>query len=237
MVLDELNDSQTVIVIGRGHGGTRVASSLLQNSGVFMGAKINGSGDLIPPQPLYDAVRLFGRQVDYLGNDQWRFPYYPEVTPAIRESLEEYLGGFSGSPKPRGWKIPEALLIYPLLVNLFPKAKFIWWTRDPRDALAKFHWTDDFVRFGMPGRDGVDRPASYLYQHLIVAETPPPEHFIHVRYEDAVLTQQVTRKRLERFLGYPIKPVMVLRDRAYCNVNEKVTPDYLVPVAMSLGYL
>ena len=38
-----------VTVIGRGHGGTRAISHTLSESGVFMGAPLNESGDLLPP--------------------------------------------------------------------------------------------------------------------------------------------------------------------------------------------
>jgi len=42
-----------ITVIGRGHSGTRAMSHTLSESGVFMGAKLNKSGDLIPAEDLY----------------------------------------------------------------------------------------------------------------------------------------------------------------------------------------
>ena len=42
-----------VTVIGRGHGGTRAISHTLSESGVYMGAELNKSGDLIPPDDMY----------------------------------------------------------------------------------------------------------------------------------------------------------------------------------------
>ena len=38
-----------ITVIGRGHSGTRAMSHTLSASGVFMGAPLNVSGDLVPP--------------------------------------------------------------------------------------------------------------------------------------------------------------------------------------------
>ena len=38
-----------VTIIGRGHSGTRAISHTLYASGVYMGATINNSGDLVPP--------------------------------------------------------------------------------------------------------------------------------------------------------------------------------------------
>jgi hypothetical protein len=41
-----------VTVIGRGHSGTRAMSHTLSASGVYMGATLNRSGDLIPPEAM-----------------------------------------------------------------------------------------------------------------------------------------------------------------------------------------
>ena len=54
---------QLIIVIGRGHSGTRAISHTLTASGVYMGAKLNISGDLIPPHDMYDACRVMARQI------------------------------------------------------------------------------------------------------------------------------------------------------------------------------
>ena len=52
---------QMFTVIGRGHSGTRAMSHTLSQSGVFMGETLNKSGDLIPPQDMYEACRVIGR--------------------------------------------------------------------------------------------------------------------------------------------------------------------------------
>ena len=44
------SESAKVTIIGRGHSGTRAISHTLYASGVFMGANLNRSGDLVPPQ-------------------------------------------------------------------------------------------------------------------------------------------------------------------------------------------
>ena len=72
--LKQLNDPSTVIVLGRGHGGTRLISAALQAAGVFMGSPLNNSGDLVPAEPLYECAKEFGPQVKYHGNDRWEFP-------------------------------------------------------------------------------------------------------------------------------------------------------------------
>ena len=60
-----------VTIIGRGHSGTRAISHTLSASGVFMGMPQNESGDLLPPEPMYEAARLFARYVDYKGGLSW----------------------------------------------------------------------------------------------------------------------------------------------------------------------
>ena len=46
-----------IIVIGRGHSGTRAIWHTLYASGVYMGKILNRSGDKVPPdQPLHAVV-------------------------------------------------------------------------------------------------------------------------------------------------------------------------------------
>ncbi|MCD6302523.1 MAG: hypothetical protein J7M15_03235, partial [Anaerolineae bacterium] len=60
-----------ITVVGRGHGGTRAMSHTLTASGVFMGAPQNVSGDLVPPESMYEACRVFGRYVTWKGDLSW----------------------------------------------------------------------------------------------------------------------------------------------------------------------
>ena len=56
-----------ITIIGRGHSGTRAISNTLAASGVFMGQPLNESWDLIPPQDMYDACRVFAKYVKWNG--------------------------------------------------------------------------------------------------------------------------------------------------------------------------
>ena len=62
-----------IIVIGRGHSGTRAISQTLSQSGVYMGEDINASGDLVPAADLYEACCVMARHVRYLGDMKWDF--------------------------------------------------------------------------------------------------------------------------------------------------------------------
>jgi len=214
-----------ITVIGRGHGGTRAMSHTLSASGVYMGAQLNESGDLIPPEDMYEACRVFARYVEHRGGLNWDFsrvltgPIDPEFVRLVESFLASVLQ--SNAPR-RGWKLPETTLVLPWIVRMFPDAYFIYWTRDPRDSILAPHLTDDLSDFGVPYERTDDvrlrRAVSWRYQYEIMRITPPPRHRIDVRFEDFVLDQEATLKRLEAFLGFelariPVRPESVGRYR------------------------
>jgi hypothetical protein len=59
------------VVIGRDHSGTRAISHTLSESGVYVGEPLNKSGDLLPPEDMYEAARVFGRCVCWRGELEW----------------------------------------------------------------------------------------------------------------------------------------------------------------------
>lgn len=203
-------------VIGRGHSGTRAISHTLTASGVFMGGKLNPSGDLVPAGEMYEACRVFSRHVRYLGNMQWDFSelHTMPIDPAFTRLVESYLGTVLSSDAPnRGWKLPETTLVLPWIVRMFPELHYIYWVRDPRDSILGGHLTDDLADFGVPYERTHDvqrmRAISWNYQLRIYEATPRPKRLIEVRFEDFVLRQIETLKRLERFLDIPLAQIEV----------------------------
>ncbi|HNT34804.1 MAG TPA: sulfotransferase [bacterium] len=208
-----------ITIIGRGHSGTRAMSHTLSASGVYMGAQLNGSGDLIPPGDMYEACRVMGKYLVHKGGLEWDFskvlndPIDPEFEGLIRNYLSSVL---NSDAERKGWKIPETTLVYPWIVRMFPDAYYIHWVRDPRDSIIGAHLTDNLADFGVP-YDFTDdlrlrRAISWKYQREIVKATPVPKRVIHVRFEDFVLKQQETLRRLEQFLGFPLETIPVSRD-------------------------
>jgi len=117
-----------VTIIGRGHGGTRAMSHTLTQSGYFMGAKINNSGDLIPAQDMYDACRIFGNYVTYKGNCEWDFSKVLSMdpTPEFISLVNRFLKSVLESDNPlKGWKLPETVLCFPWILKMFPDIKYI----------------------------------------------------------------------------------------------------------------
>ncbi len=205
-----------ITVIGRGHSGTRAMSHTLSASGVYMGAQLNDSGDLVPPGDMYEACRVLARHVRYEGNLRWDFSrlHRDPIDPAFTRLIESYLASVLSSPDPRrGWKIPETVLAYPWIVRLFPQAHYIYWIRDPRDCILGYHVTDDLADFGVPYDKTDDlrrrRAISWKYQSEIFKATPRPRHLTTVRFEDFVLNQDATLARLQKYLGFPLAKIPV----------------------------
>ena len=241
----QVDESKLITIIGRGHSGTRLISRTLAQSGVYMGTTQNISGDLLPPEKLYAACRIFGRQVRYLGDARWDFSAVlgGDMDPEFRRLVEEYLADIVSSPALRkGWKLPETTLIYPWLIRLFPEAYYIHWVRDPRDCIIGEHLTDNLADFGVSSESTDDiyrrRALSWKYQADLVAATAKPKHVITVRFEDMVLDQDATLKRLSDFLGFTLAKLPVLPDAVGRWKRQPSAPgfDFLVEAMQPYGY-
>lgn len=208
-----------ITVIGRGHSGTRAASHTLSASGVYMGDKLNVSGDLIPAENLYEACRAMARHVRHLGGLKWDFSalHTMPIDARFTRLVESYLSSVLESPAERkGWKLPETILILPWIARMFPDVRYIYWIRDPRDCILGRHLTDDLADFGVPYERTDDlrlrRAISWKYQSEIFKATPRPSQLLTVRFEDFILRQDETLRRMEEFLGFPLAKIPVRRD-------------------------
>jgi hypothetical protein len=205
-----------ITVIGRGHSGTRAISHTLSASGVFMGAPLNESGDLLPPQDMYDACRVLARYVKWKGGLEWDWSalHMMEIPADFTNLIHHYLISVRENPSEhKGWKIPETTLVFPWIIRMFPEIKYIFWIRDPRDCIVGGHLTDNLADFGIPYPPTEDlrlkRAISWKYQYDLVCDTPKPAHWIEVRLEDFILKQDETLARLESFLDVPLARIPV----------------------------
>lgn len=208
-----------ITIIGRGHSGTRAISHTLSKSGVFMGDPQNGSGDLLPPQKMYEACRVLAKYVKHRGGLDWDFSKVlsMEPVPEFTRLIEEYLASVLGSnSEAKGWKIPETTLVYPWIIKMFPDIKYIHWVRDPRDCILGSHLTDDLHDFGIdyPETDDIreKRAYSWKYQRELMKATPDPENLIKIRFEDMVNSQDEVLKRLEGYLGIKMAKIEMRPD-------------------------
>jgi hypothetical protein len=234
-----------ITVIGRGHSGTRAISHTLYTSNVYMGSMLNASGDLLPPQAMYEACRVLARYVRWQGDLKWDFSalHTMDIPTEFTDLLHEYLKSvLKDDSAYRGWKIPETTLIYPWLVRLYPEIFYIFWVRNPRDCILGHHLTDDLADFGVeyPQTDDLRlrRAISWKYQYDIVKATPRPDKWIEVRFEDFALKQEDTLKRLENFLGIPLSRIIMRPDsidrwKTDSGVNYF---DFHAPMMREYGY-
>lgn len=214
-----MKKSTLITIIGRGHSGTRAISHTLSASGVFMGTPLNTSGDLIPPEAMYEACRVMAKKVRWTGDLIWDFSRVEStrIPKKFTDLITDYLKSVLESTAPlRGWKIPETTLIFPWIVRMFPDIKYIFWVRNPRDCIIGGHVTDDLRDFGIeyPPTDDerLRRAISWKYQYDLVKATVKPKNWIEVRFEDFVLRQDETLARMEDYLGFKLAKIPVRHD-------------------------
>ncbi len=210
-----------ITIIGRGHSGTRIISHTLSESGVFMGHPLNKSGDLLPPEAMYEACRLLGPYVHWQAADNnpvgiwnWDKLHTMEIPEEFTRLITSYLKSvLESDAEHKGWKIPETTLVFPWITRMFPDIKYIFWIRNPRDCILGDHLTDDLSDFNIPYAPTEDerlrRAISWIYQYDLVKATPKPQHWIEVRFEDFILKQEETLTRLEDFLGFKLARIPV----------------------------
>ncbi len=234
-----------VTVIGRGHSGTRALSQTLSDSGVYMGEPLNRSWDLVPPEKMYEACRIFGRYINFSGGLFWDFSNVLNREPdrAFQKLIEEYLSSVLSSPaENKGWKIPETTLCYPWILKMFPDIYCVHWVRDPRDCILSGHVTDDLHDFGIdyPETDDIreKRAISWKYQRELMKATPAPKHLLSLRFEDMVLKQDETLKKLEGFLGMPMAKIEMRPDAVgrYKTDEEKHDFEFFSEDILECGY-
>ncbi len=234
-----------VTVIGRGHSGTRAISQTLSESNVYMGEPLNKSWDLIPPQDMYEACRVFGKYVNYLGNMKWDFSKVLSMDPDpdFVKLIESYLSSvLTSDAEKKGWKIPETTLVYPWIQKMFPNAYYIHWVRDPRDCILNSHMTDDLNDFGIDYDKTDDirknRAISWYYQRELVRNTPTAEKQISIKFEDMVFDQDRTLDKLEKFLNIPLVKITMRTDSVgrYKTDNEVHMYDFFKNDMIECGY-
>jgi hypothetical protein len=234
-----------ITVIGRGHSGTRAMSHTLSESGVYMGEPLNRSGDLIPPESMYEACRVMARHVQWKGDLEWDWSNVlsMDIPAEFAGLIHAYLHSvLESSAEHKGWKIPETTLCFPWIQRMFPDARYVFWIRNPRDSIVGRHKTDDLRDFGIQYPETEDerlrRAISWQYQYRLVKATPRPKHWIEVRFEDFVLKQDETLARLEDFLGIDLVKIPVRTDPIGRWKTDEGTSYYsfLGPAMVEYGY-
>lgn len=234
-----------IAVVGRGHSGTSAIARTLQESGVFIGHKLNVTYDMMPARSMYKACWIAGLRTRWRGDLSWDWTelHKGEIPPGFVGLIRSYLKPVLEHPEPKGWKIPETVLALPWVVRLFPNVHYIYVIRDPRDTILRRHkMTDDLGNMGIRyprTRNGMRmRAISWWYQYQIVQDTPKPERWIEIRFEDFILKQEETLARLETFLDMSLARIPVREDPVgrHRQSDAKVDFDFLEPALAAYGY-
>lgn len=235
-----------VTVIGRGHSGTRAMSHTLSQSGVYMGEPLNVSGDLLPPQKMYDACRVFAKYVEYKGGTEWDFSKVLSMEPV--PEFKKLIGGYltvvlNSKNENKGWKIPETTLVYPWIIKMFPDIRYIEWVRDPRDCILNTHKTDDLNDFGIdyPKSDDIrqNRAYSWKYQRELMKATSPPKYLLKLRFEDMVFSQDEALQKLGNYLGIKMRKIEMRPDSVgrWKTDGGKYMYDFFADDMAEFGYI
>jgi hypothetical protein len=212
-----LADLEPVVVVGRGHSGTRVVAWMTHLLGIDLGAdeRIAPSGDPVDRSLRHHLRIVAERAVERGPSDP------PDRLAMIR--FQRALAGHlrrrprGAEPGRWGWKFPESYLTGPAIDATFPSARFVHLVRDGRDLAFKRHLTDvaehRLARRILRAVDQLDAPhhlqaaASWAFQverFASFAEGLPSDRLLTIRYEELVVEPGEQLERLATFLDTPI---------------------------------
>ncbi len=207
-----------VVVLGRGHSGTRLLAWTLERLGVRMGAR--------PDKPTGDVQdRRLTRLIKRLAYRAIDRP--PTAAPTPRErsrlarALARYRRSLGADTTHWGWKFPETSLIGPAVQACCPSARYLHIVRDGRAVALRRHLTDDpHRRLGhkvLAACGALELPPplraarSWAWQLERIAaflRTIPPARRLEVRFEQLITQPRESLERIARFVERPTTPAL-----------------------------
>ncbi len=135
-----LSEQSPIVLMGRGHSGTRVLSWLCTTLGINLGTSHDlATGDADDQKFTQQIKKITLNNIacteenDVNSGDLYRF----------QKAVSGYYTRLNGPETCWGWKFPETYLIGPYIAKTFPQARYIHLVRDGRDIAFKRHLTDD----------------------------------------------------------------------------------------------
>lgn len=208
-----------LIFTGRGGSGTRLLTAIAQAHGVFLGNRLNVSGDSVEWVDLIYEMTL-NHQTGTVPPSSWETQ--------LQKEAQAILGQGNWQPgRPWGWKLPETMIVVPEVFKAFPDANLIHLIRHPVDsALRRTHMTsrgDNPVgravlraAYAKIDRDPalIAKDAEYmhnaitwLYQVGRVArfgrDQLPPKQYLEIRFEDILTAPESSLAQVSDFTGLP----------------------------------
>lgn len=232
-------ENPPVILVGRGGSGTRLLSQIAQDCGVFVGVP----GNVNECHDSLDWVELIYRMVWDTRDD----PALPAGDRYRSDIVKNARHVLSVNPVPFGamwgWKLPETMLVLPLMLDAFPGAKVIHMVRHPVSAsIRRLHVTADptnslgeaslygAYQYGDrdPAQASLDeewRRSAYTWLHQVTRvarhgrTSLGSSRYLEIHYEDVCERPEEAVRNVAAFLGVPVPrycPSFVI-DRARMN--------------------
>jgi hypothetical protein len=129
-----------VVLMGRGHSGTRVLSWICTHLGVNLGTREDlVTGDVSDTRFQDEIVAVALQCLGATRPEEVK----PRVMDRFGRAAFRYYTDLGRPSGLWGWKFPETYLIGPCVAAAFPRARFIHLVRDGRDLAFKQHLTDN----------------------------------------------------------------------------------------------
>lgn len=243
-VVDYSDTRPPIILLGRGGGGTRLLSSIAQDAGLFIGNRVNISGDCMDMVPAI--YRTIFRKYCCPDIEQKKLSIAD-----LRQAAGKMIAS-KGVNQQWGFKLPELLLILPEIEMAFPKAQFVNIKRNPiGTVLRRSHMTarvdnhigrvalkeaSQYFSFSMQKLlevSSISRMAiSTMHQLSITQEflaSISPERWLEISFEDIISNPEIQLEEFSKFCNLPIKSRNILSlvsyQRAQPKLNEFAVED------------
>jgi hypothetical protein len=129
-----------VVLMGRGHSGTRVLSWACTHLGVRLGTLEESRAGDVQDLHLQDEILRVARCSLGITRAE-QVP--PAALRRFQRAVFDYYQHLGNPAGLWGWKFPESYLIGPCIDATFPRARYIHLVRDGRDVAFKQHLTDN----------------------------------------------------------------------------------------------
>ena len=218
----KLKKMRPIIIMARGHSGTRVLAWILNHLNVKMWSDQNrASGDT--DSKLNKKIKFIAKRNPFI-TETCKYKNYLRII--LEDAIYNYYNRLGKPSGNWGWKFPETYLMAPLISDIFPQARFIHMVRDGRDLAFKEHLTDDPHR--KVGRKILNRLNALDKSHHIQAalswkyQINSFNDFKHEKLNKA----QVFELKFEDLIKRPLAKTRELCDFCKLSLTEQAI-DYL----------